>query len=212
MKFDDWVNRFYGKATDYDGVCGVQCVDLIHLYIKYVLESEPQANGNAIDYWTHRDNKYISSKFISYPYKKGMKIQKGDVCVFRSKSGYGHVAVATGEYNSQYFYSYDQNYPRSMHEPMGKFKHDYTNLLGVLRPKNQSNLTQSKTVYKTTKAYLNAYTSSKFGTPSIVIPVNTRVELVKANAGKMKKYGTSYTMSQIKYKSKTYYVAYMYLK
>ena len=35
MTFDSFVKRFIGKAVDYDGVCGVQCVDLVKLYLYY---------------------------------------------------------------------------------------------------------------------------------------------------------------------------------
>ncbi len=33
MKFSAWVKKFIGKKTNYDGVYGVQCVDLIDCYI-----------------------------------------------------------------------------------------------------------------------------------------------------------------------------------
>ena len=32
MDFDEFVNAYLGKATDYDGTYGVQCVDLIKQY------------------------------------------------------------------------------------------------------------------------------------------------------------------------------------
>lgn len=31
MTFDSFVERYIGKAVDYDGVAGVQCVDLVKL-------------------------------------------------------------------------------------------------------------------------------------------------------------------------------------
>ena len=33
MTFDSFVERYIGKAVDYDGVAGVQCVDLVKLYL-----------------------------------------------------------------------------------------------------------------------------------------------------------------------------------
>ena len=33
MTFDSFVKRYIGKAVDYDGVAGVQCVDLVKLYL-----------------------------------------------------------------------------------------------------------------------------------------------------------------------------------
>ena len=65
------------------------------------------------------------------------KLKKGDLCVFTSKSGNGHISVATGEGTTSYFYSYDQNFPKAKHEPMTKIKHSYTSFLGVLRPKKK---------------------------------------------------------------------------
>ena len=53
---------------------------------------------------------------------------------------YGHVAVATGEGNTNYFYSYDQNWKVKQ---MVKVYHTYDSVYGVLRPKNQSNINGS---------------------------------------------------------------------
>ena len=64
--------------------------------------------------------------------------KKGDIVVWsKSMGGTGHIAIATGEGNTSYFYSYDQNwgYP---YEPVTRHKHDYSKFLGVLRPKNQA--------------------------------------------------------------------------
>ena len=33
MTFDEFIKTYNGKKIDYDGVCGVQCVDLIKLYL-----------------------------------------------------------------------------------------------------------------------------------------------------------------------------------
>lgn len=51
MTFNEFINLFNGKATDFDKGSGVQCVDLAKMYIYYVLEIEPQAIGNAEAYW-----------------------------------------------------------------------------------------------------------------------------------------------------------------
>lgn len=52
----------------------------------------------------------------------------------------GHVAVCTGEGTTSYFYSYDQNW-NGKNDPCTKIKHDYSHVLGVLRPKEQANIT-----------------------------------------------------------------------
>lgn len=51
--------------------------------------------------------------------------------------GIGHVAIATGEGNTKYFYSYDQNWT-GRNDPCTRVYHNYNHVLGVLRPKNQS--------------------------------------------------------------------------
>ena len=51
MTFDSFVKRFIGKAVDYDGVSGVQCVDLVKLYLYNVFGIRAGAWGNARDYW-----------------------------------------------------------------------------------------------------------------------------------------------------------------
>ena len=51
MTFDSFVKRYIGKAVDYDGVAGVQCVDLVKLYLYKVFGIRAGAWGNARDYW-----------------------------------------------------------------------------------------------------------------------------------------------------------------
>lgn len=141
MTFDVWVKANLGKGINYDGVYGVQCVDLIKHYVKNVLGITPQSIGNAIEYYRKRNiSAYLTNNFVWYSNTPSFIPQKGDICVFTSKSGHGHVSIATGEGTTRYFYSYDQNYPKAKHEPMTKIKHTYGSFLGVLRPKNQSNI------------------------------------------------------------------------
>ena len=145
MTMDAWVKKYIGKAVDYDGVYGVQCVDLVKSFIKNVLGITPQSIGNAIEYYRKRNTSvYLKKNFTWYSYKRGFVPHRGDICVFTSKSGNGHVSIATGEGNDEYFYSFDENYPRGKHEPMTKIKHTYNSLLGVLRPKNQANIETKK--------------------------------------------------------------------
>ncbi len=141
MTMNEWVNKYLGKGVDYDGAYGVQCVDLVKSFVKNVLGVKPQSIGNAIEYYNKRNSSsYLTKNFNWIGYKKGFVPQKGDICVFKTKSGLGHVSVASGQGNSSCFYSYDENYPTGNHEPMTLTKHNYNSLLGVLRPKNQSNI------------------------------------------------------------------------
>lgn len=142
MTFDEWVKKYSGKAIDYDGTYGVQCVDLVKHYVKNVLGISPQSIGNAIEYYNKRNKvAYLKDNFRWHNNTPDFIPKKGDICVFTSKSGNGHVSVATGEGTTSYFYSYDQNYPKALHEPMTKIKHSYNSFLGVLRPKNKGKST-----------------------------------------------------------------------
>lgn len=138
MTFDKWVKENLGKGIDYDGTYGVQCVDLAKHYIKKVLGVTPQSIGNAIEYYNKRKtSEYLTKNFKWIDNTAEFIPKKGDLCVFTSKSGNGHISVATGEGTTSYFYSYDQNFPKAKHEPMTKIKHSYTSFLGVLRPKKK---------------------------------------------------------------------------
>lgn len=138
MTFNKWVKENLGKGIDYDGTYGVQCVDLAKHYIKNVLGVTPQSIGNAIEYYNKRKtSEYLTKNFKWIDNTAEFIPKKGDLCVFTSKSGNGHISVATGEGTTSYFYSYDQNFPKAKHEPMSKIKHSYTSFLGVLRPKKK---------------------------------------------------------------------------
>lgn len=135
MTFDAWVKENLGKGIDYDGAYGVQCVDLAKHYIKNVLGITPQSIGNAIEYYNKRHtSKYLNDNFQWIDNTPEFVPHKGDLAVFKSKSGNGHISVCTGVGTTKYFYSYDQNYPKALHEPMTKIKHSYNSFLGVLRP------------------------------------------------------------------------------
>ena len=51
MTYDEFVKAYNGKATDYDGAYGAQCVDLIKLYLDKVFGIKPGSWGNARFYW-----------------------------------------------------------------------------------------------------------------------------------------------------------------
>lgn len=149
MTFEKWVSQNLGKSIDYDGVYGVQCVDLVKHYIKNVLGVKPESIGNAIEYYNKRKtSEYLTKNFKWIDNTAEFIPKKGDLCVFTSRSGNGHISVATGEGTTSYFYSYDQNFPRARHEPMTLVKHSYTSFLGVLRPKKKKITVKRFKTYK----------------------------------------------------------------
>lgn len=210
MKMDKWVKTYLGKQIDYDGVYGVQCVDLIKHYVKNVLGVTPESIGNAIEYYNKRkSSKYLTSNFKWISNTPKFVPQKGDICVFTTKSGLGHVSVATGEGTTSYFYSYDENYPSGKHEPMTKIKHTYSSFLGVLRPKKQDKIATPPTVktgnykLKTKRGVYKGY-GSKTG----LIKVASMTEDGKKHAVSKKatddaylKKNTTVTISEVKHLS-----------
>lgn len=140
MKFNEFVNTYYGKAIDYDGGYGVQCVDLIKLYADKVFNLKFGAFGNAHTYYDNYTKiPMLYENFTRIANTPDFVPQKGDIVVWNTKrsNGNGHIAIATGEGNTKYFWSYDMNWDGKGGE-MKKIIHDYTNVSGVLRPRNQS--------------------------------------------------------------------------
>ena len=142
MNFEEFVKKYKGKATDYDGGCGVQCVDLAKLYIDKVLGIKPQSIGNAEAYWNrYNELSYLKNNFDRIANTPSFVPQKGDVVVWGKKHGkYGHIAIADGVGNTSYFYSYDQNWG-GKGQGMTRIRHTYkSGFVGVLRPKNQAKI------------------------------------------------------------------------
>jgi len=147
MTFKEFVKKYLGKAVDYDGAFGVQCVDLAKLYIDKVIGAKPQAIGDAYAYYEKFNNTYLKKYFNRIAYKKGEKPQKGDLVVwgkkYNGKSEYGHIAIAAGDATDTTLYTYDTNWGGA---EMKKVKHTYTGLLGYLRPKDQRNIVTPPTI------------------------------------------------------------------
>lgn len=146
MTYQEFVNKYNGVGTDYDGVAGVQCVDLIKLYLNKVFGLNPGAWGNAYEYyanWTAYTTE-LQKNFNRIANTPDFIPIKGDIMVWNTNvgGGYGHVAICTGEGDTSYFYSYEQN-SNGHNEPMMKIRHNYTNVYGVLRAKDQSKITGS---------------------------------------------------------------------
>ena len=142
MNFNEFVKKHVGKAMDYDGVAGVQCVDLAKYYLKEVFAINPGAWGDAHCYYDNFNNiSALKSNFKRIENTPNFIPQKGDIIVWSStlNGGWGHIAISTGQGDNTYFYSYDQNW-HGNHDACAKIKHNYNHVLGVLRPKNQSKI------------------------------------------------------------------------
>ena len=143
MTYDEFVRAYNGKATDYDGAYGAQCVDLIKAYLNKVFGIKPSSWGNAKYYWLNfSKHSELTKNFTKIENTPSFVPKKGDIMVWNGNvgGGCGHVAICTGEGNTSEFYSYDQNWNgKEMH----KVKHDYDDVYGVLRPKDQSKIKTS---------------------------------------------------------------------
>lgn len=139
MDFDKFINEYIGKSFDYDGVSGVQCVDLIKMYVDKVFGIKPSSWGNAKDYYENFNNLPLKNYFTRIKNTPELVPQKGDICVWGAGLGntYGHISIATGEGNTKQFYSYDLNWGG---KTVRKVLHNYTAFLGVLRPNDQSKI------------------------------------------------------------------------
>lgn len=144
ITYDEFVANHNGKALDYDGCAGVQCVDLAKYYLDEVFDIKPGAWGDAHDYYDgYGSRPELVKNFTRIANTPDFAPQKGDICIWKSslsKGGWGHIAIATGEGNTKYFYSYDQNWTGN-HDKCAKIKHNYNHFAGVLRPKDQSRIT-----------------------------------------------------------------------
>lgn len=140
MNYNEFVNAYLGKATDYDGGYGVQCVDLIKLYLDKVFNLKIGAIGNAHVYYDNYNKvDILKNNFTRIANTPDFIPQKGDIVVWSTAqgNGCGHVAIATGEGNTSEFYSYDLNWNgKTVH----KVQHTYKGFLGVLRPKDQNKI------------------------------------------------------------------------
>lgn len=141
MTYSEFVTAYNGKATDYDGVYGAQCVDLIKLYLDKVFGIKAGSWGNAKYYWLdYPKHAELVKAFDRITNTASFVPKKGDIMVFDGSvgDGAGHMSICTGEGTTSYFYSYDQNWNgKEMH----LVKHDYKNVYGVLRAKDQSKIT-----------------------------------------------------------------------
>ena len=140
MNYDEFVNTYLGEGIDYDGAYGVQCVDLIQLYVDKVFEHPGIIYANAKDYFYKYDSiGVLKENFTKISNTPDFVPQKGDIVVWGEAVGNvnGHVAIATGDGDTNQFDSYDTNWGQKV---MHRVTHNYKGVLGVLRPDDQSKI------------------------------------------------------------------------
>lgn len=145
MTYKEFENKYLGKAIDYDGTAGVQCVDLADQYLKDCFGITGVWVSGARDLY---NNFYsfpaLVKAFDRIPNTPDLVVKEGDVVVWGGGS-WGHVAIGTGIGDTKSFISIEQN-TLGKHEATQKVKHYFNNssgydgcspVLGVLRPKTR---------------------------------------------------------------------------
>ena len=141
MIFDDFVKKYLGKGIDYDKAHGVQCFDLANQYCKDVVGCCGFSGLYAHMIYNNFNTQPNRSYFTRFANTPEFVPKKGDIAVWSASLNgkAGHVAVCTGEGNTSYFYSLDQNWTGN-NDPVTKVKHNYNCVLGFLRPKDQTKI------------------------------------------------------------------------
>lgn len=162
MTFDQFVAKYNGKAVDFDGTAGVQCVDLVDQYLKDVFGITGIWVQGARDFYNKFSNyPALVKTFDRVPNTASLVAQKGDIVIWNGGT-YGHCAIADGVGNVSAFYSYEQN-TMGRHEPTQRVYHKYANktgydccspVSGVLRakPEYQHLITGASKEYNVTDA------------------------------------------------------------
>lgn len=131
-----WMDASVNKGWDFDGYYGFQCYDLAQFYNRDVVGNPARFYGlYAADIITQAGTKYRridnTPEFVP---------QLGDLMVWNKKmgGGAGHVAICTGEGDTTFFMSLDQNWVRG---EATYIRHTYDNVIGVLRPLESEQVT-----------------------------------------------------------------------
>lgn len=167
MTYAEFEKKYLGRPVDYDGVAGVQCVDLIDAYLDEVFGIRGVWVNGARDFY-NKFNSYpaLVQAFVRVPNTRDLVVQQGDIVVWDGGT-WGHVAIGTGEGNIDWFESIEEN-TLGKHEPTQKIQHIFNRsygvdachpVLGVLRPKSMPELTckVTYTIKAKYKKQLDAY-------------------------------------------------------
>lgn len=148
MNYDEFKKKYIGKAVDFDGVAGVQCVDLFDQYIKDCYGITGVWCDGAKDLYNNFESyPALVEAFDRIPNTLDLVVQKGDIVIWGGGS-WGHVGIGNGEGNEDWFVTLEEN-TLGQHEPTQLVKHRFDSdianpCLGVLRPKTMS---PAKSIY-----------------------------------------------------------------
>lgn len=131
MTLDEFVSKYNGKFVEYHSFSAGatnQCVDLANQYIVEVLGFSAIIGTNAQDF-----PKKAGSNFTYILNTPTGQPEPGDLIIFKSADGVGHISIHVKNISLSLFTSFDQNFP--LKSPCKEVNHNYTNVLGWLRAK-----------------------------------------------------------------------------
>ncbi len=138
MTLEQFVSKYNGKAVDFDGAYGFQCVDLFRFYNRDVLNIEqPKGVNGAKDFWSnYASDPNLYNNFDKLSNTPEFVPKPGDVMIWNGYYGpYGHIAIVTiADINK--FTCLSQNDPTGRETHLKEYT--YSKVYGVLRPKVQS--------------------------------------------------------------------------
>lgn len=141
MTYQEFVNKYNGKAIDYDGVYGAQCVDLAKFYLRDVYGLSPGAWGDAHAYW-NSTNPAILAKFDKVPNGASNVPKQGDILVYSQNTpgsgGAGHIEIFDRKTGPGKYVSFSQNWGGA-YAHMVEHTDNYKYVLGWLTPKQLNN-------------------------------------------------------------------------
>lgn len=146
--FDKFFAERMNKGIDVDGN-GVYCFDLANDYSVNLIGGKNFIGEGAYEIYTNFANQPGKELYERIPNTPEFVPKKGDIMVWGQGLGkWGHVAICNGKGDTTWFESYEQNWTGN-NDPVALIKHNYNNVLGVLRPKDQSKVLGDKAKVKT---------------------------------------------------------------
>jgi hypothetical protein len=114
-----------------------ECTDLAAVYNEEVVGGARVSDGHgALDWWPNAPR----ASYTPIENTPSFVPKAGDLAVWGPKIGkWGHIGICSGEGNTEYFVSMDQNWGG---QTAHFVRHDYYGILGFLRPKKDVNFDQ----------------------------------------------------------------------
>lgn len=183
MTFDEYFKSVNDKGIDFDGNYGVQCFDLVNDYAVKVLGCKPFIGMYAWEIYDNFAAQPSSARFTRIANTPDFVPKKGDIVVWaQSLNGKaGHCGIATGKGDTTWFKSYEQNWT-GRNDPCTVVRHDYSHVLGVLRPKDRSSIEKSTTPKAKSTKTRGVDISQYQGTPDFA-KLKNAVDFVIIKAG-----------------------------